>query len=163
DQLAELFHREGKTGETPPPRREDDATPAQGRAEAKAAFTDLRLPLVHALERSGAGHGKVLGIVLLTDGQHNAGQPPTSKAQELGERQLPIYPIALGARRPPPDVALVSIQAPNAVFKDVETSVEVSFKVAGLPAQDFLVELHRTGNDGKKALAERIVHHDGND
>ncbi|HEY7311928.1 MAG TPA: hypothetical protein VH643_21370 [Gemmataceae bacterium] len=164
DQLAELFHREGKTGETPVPRREDEATPAQGRAEAKAAaFTDLRLPLVRALERSGSGHGKVLGIVLLTDGQHNAGEPPTNKAQELGERHLPIYPIALGARRPPPDVALVSIQSPNAVFKDVETPVEVTFKVAGLPAQDFLVELHRTGKAGKKVLAERIVHHDGND
>ena len=52
---------------------------------------------------------------------------------------------------------------PNAVFKDVETPVEVTFKITGLPAQDFLVELHRTDKDGKKVLAERIVHHDGKD
>jgi hypothetical protein len=158
DQLAELFRKEGKKRETAGGPSKSEETPAKA-----AAFTDLRLPLVRALERSGAGHGKVLGIVLLTDGRHNAGEPPTGKAQELGERHLPIYPIALGARRPPPDAALVSIQAPHTVFKEVETPVEVSFKVTGLPAQDFLVELHRGGKDGKKVLAERIVHHDGND
>ncbi len=133
DQLAELFRKANTTGETPVP-------PTKA-----AAFTDLRLPLVRALERSGLGQSKVLGIVLLTDGQHNAGEPPTAKAVELGERHVPIYPITLGARQPPPDVALVSIQAPNTVFKDVETPVEVTFKIMGLPAQNFLVELHRSG------------------
>jgi hypothetical protein len=143
DQLAELFHQAG------------DKKPA--------AFTDLRLPLIRALERSGPGQSKVLGIVLLTDGQHNAGEPPTAKAVELGEHHLPIYPIALGARRPPPDVALVSLQAPSTVFKDVETPVEVTFKITGLPARNFLVELHRADKSGNEVLAERIVHHEGKD
>ncbi len=128
-----------------------------------AAFTDLRLPLVRALERSGAGQGKVLGIVLLTDGQHNTGDPPTTKARELGERGLPIYPIALGSRRPPPDAAMVSVQAPGAVFKDVEATIEATIKITNLPAQDFLVELRRTGKDGNKVLAQRIIHHQGKD
>jgi hypothetical protein len=157
DELAELFRKQDE-------KREDAEGKAKERGQDRAAaFTDLRLPLVRALERSGAGHGKVLGIILLTDGQHNAGEPPTAKAAELGERRLPIYPIALGARQPPPDVAVVSVQAPAAVFKDVETPIDVSFKITGLPAQDFLVELHRTGKDGKKALAERLVHHAGKD
>lgn len=128
-----------------------------------AYFTDLRLPLMRAIERSGPGQSKVLGLVLLTDGQHNAGEPPGSKAREMGERNLPIYPIALGSRRPPPDAAMVSVQAPNAVFKDVDTVVEATFKITELPAQDFVVELQRTGKDGKKALVERIVHHQGKD
>jgi hypothetical protein len=112
-----------------------------------SAFTDLRLPLLQALERSGPGQGKVLGVVLLTDGQHNAGDPPNRKARELGERQLPVYPVALGARRPPPDVAVVSVRAPAAVFKEVEVRVEVKFKITGLKAGDFLVELHRAGDE----------------
>jgi hypothetical protein len=143
DQLAELFR----------PSADTEAT----------AFTDLRLPLTRALERSGPGQGKVLGIVLLTDGQHNTGEPPTTKAKELGERHVPIYPIALGARRPPPDAVMMAVQAPNAVFKDVETPIEATFKITGLPAQDFLVELHRIGKNGKNVLAERIVHHGGKD
>jgi hypothetical protein len=133
------------------------------KSQAAAMFTDLRLPLTRALEHSGPGQGKILGIVLLTDGQHNAGDSPTAKARELGERGLPIYPIALGSRQPPPDAIMVSLKAANAVFKDVEVPIEATFKIAGLPAQDFLVELRRTGKDGNKVLAERIVHHPGKD
>ncbi len=131
--------------------------------KSAAAFTDLRLPLVRAIERSAPGQSKVLGIVLLTDGQHNTGEPPTTKAGELGERHVPIYPIALGSHRPPPDAAMLSVQAPNAVFKDVDTVVEATFKITGLPAQDFRIDLQRTGRAGKKKLAERIVHHQGKD
>jgi hypothetical protein len=145
DQLADLFREPG------------------GEAKEGARFTDLRLPLVRALEKSAPGHGKVLGIVLLTDGQHNTGEPPAAKARELGERGLPIYPIALGERRAPPDAVLVSVRVPNAVFKDVETPIEVTYKIAGLPAQDFLVELSRVDKGDKKVLAERVVHHGGKD
>ncbi|HEY7329502.1 MAG TPA: hypothetical protein VH592_17825 [Gemmataceae bacterium] len=130
---------------------------------AAAAFTDLHLPLTRALERSASGQAKVLGIVLLTDGQHNTGESPTDKARELGERHLPIYPIALGSRQPPPDAAMVSVQAPNAVFKDVEANVEATFRITSLAAQDFRVELHQKSKDGNKKLAERIIHHQGKD
>lgn len=153
------FHREA--WELKPEQIEELFRPA---ADPSAAdFTDLRLPLTRALERSGPGQSKILGIVLLTDGQHNAADSPSTKAQELGERSLPIYPIALGSRRPPPDAAMVSVRAPNAVFKDVDATVEATFKIAALPAQDFRVELRRTGKDGDKVLAERIVHHPGKD
>jgi hypothetical protein len=128
-----------------------------------AAFTDLRLPLTRALERSGPGQGKVLGIVLLTDGQHNTGESPTAKARELGERRLPIYPIALGSRRPPPDAVMASVQAPNAVFKDVEANIKATFRITNLPAQDFRVELHQKSKAGNKVLAQRILHHQGKD
>ena len=55
------------------------------------------MPLVRALERSGAGQGKLLGVIVLTDGRHNAGDPPVKKALELGEREVPIFPVILGA------------------------------------------------------------------
>lgn len=153
------FHREA--WEVQPERMEELFRVSPENQEA--AFTDLRLPLTHALEQSGPGQSKILGIVLLTDGQHNSGEPPTAKARELGERGLPIYPIALGARTPPPDAAMVSLQAPNTVFKDVDTVVEATFQITGLEAQDFLVELHRPGKDGAKVLAQRRVHHEGKD
>jgi hypothetical protein len=131
-------------------------------ASNAAAFTDLRLPLVKALERSGPGLGKVLGVVLLTDGQHNWGEPPVKKAIELGERSVPIFPVALGTRRPPPDVAVITVKAPAAVFKDVDANVEVRFKITGLPAQEFAVELHLAGMD-KKLVGQRTIRHDGRD
>src|SRR5207237_6320426 len=116
DAVADLF----KPGE-------DGAAHAPG-----STFTDLRQPLARALERSGAGEGKVLGVVLLTDGQHNWGLSPVKKAIEMGEHKLPIYAVPLGAHQPPPDVAVVSVKAPSAVFKDVDSQVEARVKVSGI-------------------------------
>lgn len=121
--------------------------------------TDLRLPLLRALERSGTEEGKILGVVLLSDGQHNWGPSPVAKAIELGDHQIPIYPIALGTPRAPPDIALVGIKAPSAVFKDVDTTIEARFKVSGLPSQDIVVELQRPK---QPPMLERI-RHDGTD
>jgi len=133
-----------------------------GKAEGGAAYTDLRLPLVRALEQPSSGDRKMLGVVLLTDGQHNYGEPPAKKAIELGERQIPVFPVALGARRPPPDVAVSAVKAPHNVFKDVDAPIEVRFKATGLPAQNLKVELSLDGPE-KKLLEERVVRHDGKD
>jgi hypothetical protein len=133
-----------------------------GKSEGGAAYTDLHLPLERALEQPRSGQGKLLGVVILTDGQHNYGESPVKKASELGERALPLFPIALGARLPPPDVAVSGVKAPNNVFKDVEAPIEVRFKVTGLPAQDFKVELFLDGTE-RKLLEERLVKHGGKD
>jgi hypothetical protein len=146
DRLDDLFARAG----------------AAGAAESAGAFTDLHLPLARALATSGPDRGKVLGVVLLTDGQHNAADSPVPKAVELGERKVPVYPVALGARRPPPDAAVLSVQAPTAAFKDVDIAVEVQFQIAGMKPQDFFVELSLDGKE-KKPLGQQKLHHDGKD
>src|SRR5207245_9041986 len=55
--------------------------------------TDLLLPLARALEKTGPDTGKILGVVLLTDGQHNVGPSPIAKAIELGEKDLPVFGV----------------------------------------------------------------------
>ncbi len=145
DQLAELFG--------PPP---------AGAAGVNAsAYTDVRRPLLRALEIAGPGQGKVLGVVLLTDGQHNYDESPVKKAAEMGDRGLPIYPVALGARRPPPDAAVISVKAPPSVFRDVDVNVEVRFKVSGMAAQDFVIKL--TGGADRQELGRHVYRHDGRD
>ncbi len=131
-------------------------------ARPGAMFTDLRAPLMHALESPGLARQRTVGVVLLTDGQHNGPRSPVEKAQELGKLRVPVYPVALGARKAPPDVAVLEVKAPSNVFKDVDASVEARFKVSGLPAQEILVELHQ----GKGPPAEehvKRVQHDGTD
>src|SRR5262249_36786152 len=71
---------------------------------------------------------------------------------------LPVYPVALGARQAPPDVAVASVRAPSSVFKDVDVPVEARVKVTGLPAQEFVVELRRPAGP---PLEERIRHEGG--
>jgi hypothetical protein len=125
--------------------------------------TDLRVPLERALELSAPDKGKVLGVVLLTDGQHNvhedvAGRPrgtPAKRALDLGEQKLPLYPVGLGARQAPPDIVVVDTKAPPAVFKDVDADVTARIKVSGLPdLKEAVVELQRP--DGQPPLEQRI-------
>jgi hypothetical protein len=56
-------------------------------------------------------------------------------------------------------VAVLSVKAPTAVFKDADVSVEARFKVTGMPAQDLLVELYRAGEE--QPLDKRLIKHDG--
>lgn len=136
---------------------------ADAKAGEGAAFTDLGAPLARALEQSGPGRGKILGVVVLTDGQHNSGEPPTLKARELGERGVPVFPVALGEKASPPDVAVVSVRGPNhTVFKDVDTDLTVRFRVSGMKAQELFVEIHREGKE-RTFLAGRAIQHDGTD
>jgi hypothetical protein len=156
--LDELFRK----GPAPAAYGKEDKGKQAPPSSAASAFTDLRLPLARALETSGPAENQVLGVVLLTDGLHNTGDSPAAKAKELGERRLPVYPIALGARKPPPDAAVVSIHAPAAVFKNVEAAVDVRFTINGMKPQDFVIELHREG-EPRKLLGRRVLHHDGQD
>jgi hypothetical protein len=128
------------------------------------AFTDLNQPLERALRPNPA---KLAGVVLLTDGQHsrkpsdrqhNLG--PFLKATELGERGVPIYPVMLGQRQAPPDVAVVAVQAPATVSKDVEVPVTARVRVTGLAKQDLLVTLQHAG---QPPLRQEVLKHLGPD
>ncbi len=126
---------------------------------APGAGTDLKQPLNRVLERTSADPGKVLGIVVLTDGQHNHGPSPVPRAVELGKQKIPVYPIALGARESPPMIAVPEVKALPTIFKDVDVDVQARVLVTGLPAQEILVELERPG---QPPLTQRIKH-DGSD
>jgi hypothetical protein len=121
EQLDELFHR--PTGDKPKPPQEkkqprpDEEPPVikDAGAASASAFTDLRWPLLRARERVKADQGKILGVVILTDGQHNWGPSPklllneaeqgrkkTQKSARAAEK-IALYPIGLGALPPEPD------------------------------------------------------------
>jgi hypothetical protein len=146
DQLDELFRPGSELKE---------------KTDAPSPFsaTDIRLPLSRALSHPSTDDAKILGVVLLTDGRHNWGPSPVARAIELGEQGIPIYAIPLGGRQAPPDIALAGIKAPPAVFKGSDVPIEARVKVSGLPRQEIVVELQRSG---QPTLQER-VHHDGTD
>lgn len=128
-------------------------------AGSAGAATDLRLPLLRALEQPSGDSGKTLGVILLTDGQHNTGGTPTEKAAELGNQHIPVYPIALGSRVAPVDVAITDVKAPASAFKGTDVPVKATLKVRGLSERDLTVELQRPG---REPMIQR-VHHTGGD
>lgn len=156
---VELQGFDQEAWDVPPEQVEGLFSPEPARPPEKRGGTDLRLPLLHALERSGPEEEKVLGVVVLTDGRHNWGPSPVAKALELGQRAVPIYPVALGTPQAPPDIAVAAVKAPPAVFKNVEIPVEARVKISGLPRQEVVVELQQPG---REPLPQTLAH-DGKD
>jgi hypothetical protein len=138
----------------------DVAEPAALFEAETGTATNLSLPLQRALEQRSGSAGKLLGVLLLTDGQHNEGAVPAVPAKLLREQDVPIYPIALGSRTPPTDIAVTAVQAPAQVFKDAEATVTARLRVHGLPAQNLKVTL-----DGPSGFTQqqKTIQHDGKD
>ncbi|MFZ4766387.1 MAG: hypothetical protein ACOYMN_15660 [Roseimicrobium sp.] len=99
-----------------------------------ATITNLDQPLRDALGPSPAG----TALVLLSDGQHNAPGSPEELAASLKEGGIPVFTIGYGSEAPPPDLALLNVTAPEAVFAEDRAEGVLSVQdslPAGLPAQ----------------------------
>ena len=141
-----------------------DMQPAQlleqlAHARKDIVSTNLNLPLA---KTATSRDNPLLGIVLFSDGQHNVGPAPFSRADELGKERIPIHPVVIGAREPPSDLMILDVQAPTKVFKDATARIEIRVKVTNLPPQDLTVEMQF---EGKPAEAEhrKIIKHLGKD
>jgi len=92
--------------------------------------------------------GSLAGIVIITDGVHNASDVVTDAGIESG---VPVYPVVVGsasekvsARR---NIELASVNAPlEAVINNV-TTVSVRAKVAGFPTVPLEVRLFEAGSE----------------
>ena len=96
-------------------------------------------------------------IVLFSDGQHNEGESPVEVAKILAGRAVPIFTIGLGAETKPRDLAVVKIDAPDAVFFEDRVRGQVVLKddmPTGLP---FKITI----KDGERMVWEHALVTDG--
>jgi hypothetical protein len=119
--------------------------------------TDLRQPLLPTATGSAPLHG----ILVLTDGRHNHGRTPLGAARQLGALGIPIYPVALGSRRPPSDLLVAEVQAPDKLFKDAVLPITTRIKTMHLPAQELTVEVQISGKPARPEDRHRIKHPGG--
>jgi hypothetical protein len=82
--------------------------------EPAGATTNLSDGIDARLDNSAPGSRTV--AVLFSDGRHNEGRSPLAAARVRGGRRIPIHTIGVGGTRPPEDVAIVRVQAPESVF-----------------------------------------------
>ena len=102
------------------------------------SYTDLKLPLKRALEMREEYKEGLVGVVILSDGQHNWGGAPGELAHQLGHTDnklgVPVYTVVTGARVPPPDLAIVFVKAtPPIVFKHGSASIDIRMLANNLP------------------------------
>ncbi|MCX6878172.1 MAG: hypothetical protein NTW21_30830 [Verrucomicrobia bacterium] len=130
-QLATLDNSEVKpvwrsgTGDTPLP----DALP-----KPVGSITDLTSGLAFGVSsQQQAGPGAVL---LISDGQHNAGEPPLETAKVLAGKKLPVFTLGTGSEHAPRDLAILRTRVPDSVFHEDMVRGEIVLKeevAAGLP------------------------------
>lgn len=56
-------------------------------------------------------------VVLISDGQHNAGPSPLQAARVLGSQGVAFYCVSLGATNQAPDLAVIGVEYPETVFQ----------------------------------------------
>jgi hypothetical protein len=112
--------------------------------------TDLALPV--ASTGSNAGDIPVAGVVVLTDGRHNARETERRLIEQIAGVAAPIYPVLIGTEQRPKDLAFGTLEYPRQpVSKDDHPLVRVSLRTAGYEGQDVEVTLApEEGSPGEK-------------
>ncbi|HBC88407.1 MAG TPA: hypothetical protein DCZ94_15770 [Lentisphaeria bacterium] len=86
--------------------------------------------------------GQLAGILLLSDGRHNASEPLETIAARLGQARIPVCSLAFGNdQRPPKDAAVVSADAPDMLFINDSFKADVDVKLDNLSGKKISVKL----------------------
>lgn len=125
----------------------DAETAETGNAEAEAAGTlpapDGEITQVgHALRASTAQlRGLPLaGVVLFSDGASNKGEDPKLTAKRLGEQDIPVFAVGVGAPEAV-DVAVLNADIPDLIFAGDELAVRTAFSASALAGAPLPVEI----------------------
>lgn len=120
----------------PPP-----AGTSAGAAELPGAakYTDL----ARALEKvsSDIPADRLAGVIVLTDGRHNAPREIGPVGRRLAMQGVPLCSVVFGSERGPVDAAVVSVEAPETVHLRDRTLVTARLKLDGLAGRKVRVKL----------------------
>jgi hypothetical protein len=114
--------------------------------------TRLGDALRHAVNQERGG--PISGIVLVTDGQGNAGidySVATLAAQEAG---IPVHTVGMGTDRPPINVRVVDLEAPQRVYPGDRFPLLGYIQSFGLAGRTVRVELYSALVDQSEEVAD---------
>jgi len=126
---------------------ETDVTAQPALGEAGDLGTNMAAALQQAM--TDLPGEQLAGVVVLTDGRHNAADPVEPLAARLGLRNVPVCSVVIGSERPPRDAAIVSLEAPETVCAEDKLYVEAQVKLDGMAGREATVMLAR---------ADTVVH-----
>ena len=104
--------------------------------EGKLAFkpdgksTDLAAAVRAAAERARYGR-ETAAVVMLTDGQNNAGDDPEMAAKILAGKNVPLFTVGIGSGEPPRDIAIAELDTSRVVYLGDEVHVGLDIKYDG--------------------------------
>jgi len=83
----------------------------------------------------------VSGVVVFSDGGHNAGPPPEAAIEVAQETKIPIFPVGIGSKRKPVNVTVHKLEAPAQTHPGDPYSVTGLIRSQGLIGEAVTVEL----------------------
>lgn len=130
-----------------------DSTTQEGMEsiEAKDRITQLGTAITETASRYTGQ--PIAGMVLLTDGASNEGLDPLSVARQMGEQDIPLYPVGIGLSGLP-DIQLSNLLIQNVVFcKDKEPG-RIQILSNGYSGKEIKLTL---SFDGKEVFSRNVT------
>jgi hypothetical protein len=121
-----------------------EAFPAPGATHE----TNLFEPLSQAPEK----YKNLIGVVLISDGDWNAGPPPVEAATKLRLKGVPVFAVPVGSTTRIPDVELVSLAAPT--FGVSGKAVRVQFTIESSLPRPYVTNVTMKTSDGDEVSEE---------
>ncbi len=106
--------------------------------------TDLNLALDRALEQ----YPNLRGLVLISDGDWNAGAAPSRAATRLRMRETPVFAIPVGSETRLPDIEITGFDVPT--FAIVGKPVRLPFSIESALPVDYEATVEITMDNGEK-------------
>jgi hypothetical protein len=104
--------------------------------------TNLHLALTQVVEK----YDNLRGIVLLSDGDWNLGEPPSLAASRLRAKQIPVFSVVVGSELRQPDLEISRLDVPTFGVTGKQLRIPVAVQSA-LP-RDFLTTISLTPSTG---------------
>jgi len=123
-------------------------TPAEERANDRSTVTNLKDPLLETASKVG----QLMGIVLISDGDWNEGDPPVEAASRLRTKQIPVFTVAAGSANRLPDVELLSVDIPT--FGAAGKPVRIPFTIDSSLPRDFVTTVTMQVSNGDTLTKE---------
>jgi hypothetical protein len=109
----------------------------------KEEGTDINRALALAAEQ----HPRLSAVVLLSDGDWNAGEPPAHAATRLRMRGVPVFAVPLGSSTRLPDVELSSFEVPT--FAVAGKPLRAPFTIESSLPRDEVAVLEMKSSEGE--------------
>ncbi len=129
----------------------DRESAGRSSSDGSAEGTDLHAVLASTLER----HKNLRGVVLLSDGDWNIGEPPARAAGQLRMSEVPVFVVGVGSESRMPDVELVRFDVPT--FGVVGKPMRIPFHIESALARDYDATITLRPSSGKEVTKEVVI------
>jgi hypothetical protein len=127
-----------------------EMAPFPAAEDNRANGTDLAGPLAATL----SNYKNLRGVVLLSDGDWNMGEPPARAAARLRTKGVPVFPMAVGSESRLPDIEFARADAPTFGVVGKPTRIPIIIESA-LP-RDYGATITLTPNRGE-AVTKQVT------